>query len=372
MRERIEEINIMRGLAIFGIVLLHVSAYFLSTANAGFTVFKVGLTLNQLVRFSLPMFLMISGFGLAYNFDKKVAFGPFIVRRLKSVFVPYVVWSLIYFLFYIFYLKKIPVGIKVTGLESVNFDWTATVLIFLKNLLFGWNYVHLYFVVLIFQIYPFTINRITKIKNLRLALGIGFILYLLLMIYLFYFRKLTGNIFLDIFVKYYWEMFVSWYFYFLFGLVAGIRFDEFRIFAERNFTIISLGYFVTSLLVVAEAFLTEPANIGKLTSLRVTVLLNTVPAILFYFKLSQVIKRLMPRVFRFFRSLGDLSFGVYFVHLMILAVASGELAKAMPKLFSFNRTLFLMVLFIATLAGSIAFVKITEKLPLRGLLNGKK
>lgn len=173
MRDRLEEINIMRGIAIFGIVLLHVTAYFLGTANTDYLVFKAGLTLNQLMRFSLPMFLVISGFALAYNFNKRIEFKPFIRKRLKSIFLPYVMWSFIYFLFYIVYLKKIPVGVKVTGIESINLDGLNIVLIFLKNLLFGWNYVHLYFVVLIFQfylIYPFIMNRLVKVKNFKIVL----------------------------------------------------------------------------------------------------------------------------------------------------------------------------------------------------------
>ncbi|MDA8226982.1 MAG: acyltransferase family protein [Desulfitobacterium hafniense] len=65
MKEKIEEIIFLRGLAIIGIVLLHVTAYFLTPANSDFLVYKISLVLNQVVRFTLPMFLVISGFGLA-------------------------------------------------------------------------------------------------------------------------------------------------------------------------------------------------------------------------------------------------------------------------------------------------------------------
>ncbi len=377
MRKSIEEITIMRGFAILGIVLLHVTSYTLGSAGTSLTAFKVGLTLNQLVRFSLPLFLVISGFSLACNYDRSAGlnFTSFVGKRIKAVFVPYLFWSLVYFLFYVIILEKVPVGVKVTGLDSLSLNRLAFVTVFLKNLLFGWNYVHLYFVILIFQfylIYPFVIRKLSGSRFQKPILIVSVIAYACLLVYLFYFRKPTGNFIFDIFVRYYWQMLISWYIYFLFGLTIVIHFQEFKNLNCRNFTGITLIYLATSLLVVIESFLYGPANLGKLTSLRASVFLNTIPAIFFYFRLSHILKTTAPKILGFLMHLGHKSFGVYLVHLLVLANTTSILNKALPGIFNFNRTSFTLVLFVITLLGSLALVQIISYVPYGHLLVGRK
>lgn len=76
MKHKIEEITFLRGISILGIVLLHVTAYFLVDSLRDNPIFKVNLVLNQLVRYSLPMFIVISGFSLTYsdNLQGELAF----------------------------------------------------------------------------------------------------------------------------------------------------------------------------------------------------------------------------------------------------------------------------------------------------------
>lgn len=100
MRPRIKGIEYMRGIGMVGVVGIHVGSQYLGynpTPNlqllAAYEIFT---------RFAVPVFFFISAFGLFYNLDltQKFSFGKFLKRRIKTVGIPYVVWSLVYLLEY--------------------------------------------------------------------------------------------------------------------------------------------------------------------------------------------------------------------------------------------------------------------------------
>lgn len=378
MKPRIEEMTIIKGTAISGIVLLHVTAYFLSPTNSQLRVFDVSLILNQWVRVFLPMFLIISGFGLAYNYGSYSSFNTmqFIVRKSREILIPYTIWSLFYFLFYLLIINKIPIGTKVIALEATHLQWKVLVPVFLKNLLFGWNYVHLYFVILIFQFYflfPWLIAWLKRTKHQQGYLIIGFIIYLLLIIYLSKFRTITGNPFNDLFVRYYWETFVAWYFYFLWGVVIGLNFEAFVKLAAEHYVKTLFFYLITLALVLFEAISTPANQIGNLTSLRTTVLLNTIPGLFFFFIVSRALIKRKSMLAGYLKSIADVSFGIYFVHLAIIFLLSNFLMGIFPSLFGFSRVIFVPILFLGTLGLSYVVVKAIGKVSIVSrLLFGRK
>ncbi|KNZ69792.1 hypothetical protein Tfer_1611 [Thermincola ferriacetica] len=377
MQQKVEEIALMRGLAIMGIVLLHVTAYFLVAERADFLSFKLALVLNQSVRFCLPLFLIISGFGLAYNYRKTgdIKLSRFFTKRFNKVFIPYIIWSVVYFGFYLTVLGKIPNDAKIMDFNSFSANWAEIGLIFTKNLLFGRNYVHLYFVILIVQfylLYPFLIKRLSKFRDHTVILLMAFFAYLLLMVYFFHFRKLTGIYLVDWFVKYYWKTFVAWYFYFLLGLSMGLRLDTFQRFAEKYFVASGIFYLVTLALVVAEAFLHPPYDIGRLTSLRVSVLLNTLAAVPFFFKSLNMLKDKLRLPVGILEQMGNNSFGIYFIHLVVIYFFSTIMCYYAPGLFSFYRTSFIISLFLVSILFSLLAVKLFNRLPFGHLLTGVK
>ena len=62
------------------------------------------MLLEVLSRYSVPAFFFISGYGLFYTYalDKPFAYWSFIKKRLTSIGVPYVIWSLLYSAVYSF------------------------------------------------------------------------------------------------------------------------------------------------------------------------------------------------------------------------------------------------------------------------------
>jgi len=49
----------------------------------------VAIFLNQIARFAVPMFFMISGFVLELNYDGNTGFWQYLKKRFSRIFIPY-------------------------------------------------------------------------------------------------------------------------------------------------------------------------------------------------------------------------------------------------------------------------------------------
>lgn len=79
--------------------MIHVSAATLLHAPEHTLGFRAAGLVNQWSRFALPAFVLITGAGLFYNYGQQTDFSVkrYFVRRLKSLGIPYLFWSLVYF-----------------------------------------------------------------------------------------------------------------------------------------------------------------------------------------------------------------------------------------------------------------------------------
>lgn len=140
-QERWPVFDELRGLAIVGVIAIHAASH-----DAG----KVATTAHywmlaaqtMLGRFAVPSFLIISGFFVSYyESGGGDDIRNMMFRRLQRVVPPYLVWSSVYFLMFL------PEGVHLARQPGV---------IFLERLVTGTNYYHLYFIVLVIQMYLLT------------------------------------------------------------------------------------------------------------------------------------------------------------------------------------------------------------------------
>ena len=108
-RKEIEELYYIRGLAALGILIIHATGSFAVLSEYGSRAMYVGVFLNQFFRFGSPVFMMVSGLVLFYNYRSFDEFSTkrFYKKKLKYIFLPYTIWSTIYFL-YAHYVNNIP------------------------------------------------------------------------------------------------------------------------------------------------------------------------------------------------------------------------------------------------------------------------
>ena len=95
---RHEDLDWVRTVSAVSVVLLHASSSFVNRYSS-LRVLGVSpaLLCNQITRFAVPVFFMLSGLGLGLS-KRPMKLPDFWLRRLRKLAVPYVIWSLFYFL----------------------------------------------------------------------------------------------------------------------------------------------------------------------------------------------------------------------------------------------------------------------------------
>lgn len=136
MQARLQVFDILRVLATLAVIGIHVSADYASTSWGG-------LLFNQVVRFSVPMFIIISGFLLYYqeiSSSRPESTGTFYRKRFSKILWPYVIWTVLYTLMTQYLLHTWP-------------DQSVLLAAVGKHLIWGTGAYHLYFMVIIIQCY---------------------------------------------------------------------------------------------------------------------------------------------------------------------------------------------------------------------------
>lgn len=159
-KPRLAAIEYIRGISMMGVIGIHVGSQYLSNPTANphlIALFEI------FTRFSVPIFFFISAFGLFYNLDIHAPFDArhFYVRRIKTVLIPYLVWSVFYILH-----DSLLYG---TGLPSPFY--------FCGLLFFGSAKYQLYFLVILLWFYLLMPLWIALVRRLTLR-GLGVLLVL--------------------------------------------------------------------------------------------------------------------------------------------------------------------------------------------------
>lgn len=137
--------DILRILAGFGVVLIHVTDPFLmyppyfGTAGSSWWIVNV---INASFRFSVPAFIMISGF-LLLDPDRKDSFETFYKKRFARVGIPFLFWLVMYFIW-----------IKILGFTVTPFTiFTSLISVNLQHLYFLYIIIELYFISPLFIVF---------------------------------------------------------------------------------------------------------------------------------------------------------------------------------------------------------------------------
>jgi probable poly-beta-1,6-N-acetyl-D-glucosamine export protein len=289
LSKRDESFDFFRGITIIAVVAIHVNSVF-SSYNS-----NVLLLYRQSLNFAVPVFLFISGYFLSNKkIDSFEEYKRFLTHRLSRVLIPYLFWSIL---------------ILSSGI-IISHDFNIKRIVF--KLLTGGALVPYYFIILIVQFYLLTpmFHHINKISH-------GFILIIAINILSLLFSYITrlyyGSVFSSLVV--YAMPFYMWIVFYEFGVLYR-NFDRYRI-SNRKATLIVLLIAFSLVLSLFEAkyIILKYDNLGvALSAVKFSSFLYSGCFIAGFLYIRQKVNK-WPNIMV---SLGNYSFGIYLIHMLVI------------------------------------------------------
>lgn len=283
-RDKLLELDYMRFIACFAVMIVHISATGVTDYIHGSFPNIVMTLLNRSLKFTTPIFIFLSGVTGFYGYrNKEFKYFEFIKKRLKNVLIPYLTWCTIY---YIVYIKM--------GYYSWNIKF------FLKSVMQGTMSYHLYFVIIIIQLYllgPLFYNLVKKSKNRVLLLVISAVITCLCVEYIRF--HLSDRIFL------------KYMFFYMFGIFVTLEYENYTSWLKKNSVLAIVGYVIIGLAYTLVSYYDM-----KIYSF-VWFLFSTV-SILFVYLVGLILKDKLQKIYSFIKIFGQSSYYIYLMHPIIL------------------------------------------------------
>ncbi len=215
----------LKGLSILAVIGLHLLTFVPPQKVFQFPTNFIFFTFNQALRFCVPVFIFLSGFGLSLKYQNQpLNLKHFYISRLSKLLPLYLLWSA----YYLFLSELIKPWWKVLETGPI---W--------KILLLGWSDYHLYFVSVILQLYllyPLLIKLAKKFVKPLLVLSF------LSQLGAYAYFSFASNPPPDQIQN---TLFLTWIFYFVFGIyLASIK----RFISSKlSFILLFIGIFFSIL-----------------------------------------------------------------------------------------------------------------------------
>ncbi len=344
MKKRIEEADYIKGIAMLGVIFIHVSANSLRPFDS-LTDGGLFFIINQLGRFSVPVFFMLSGLFLFYRYYDNESFPikSFYKKRTMYIVIPYLVWSFAYLL----YGNMIhPETSPHTGKQVI------------EAIFFGGSYYHLYFLIVMVQFYlllPVLVWAFRKIGGLTL---VSVTLLLTVVAQSMTWWEVTQNIsWLQSYTENAMNYFHLWLFYFCLGGWIGQQGDRIQSLMNKiPFPAVALLFLTSTVVMLFESLARKHTGFFNYS-----VIFYSVTSLVFWFQVTSKWKA------SWLHTLGRFSFGLYLIHPMLLNFFSKVSLKFLPEAswieFGF--------VFIAVTLLSLVFARLIKKLPFSHLILGK-
>jgi len=316
---------------------------------------------------AVPLFLCISGCVLALHYSGEYSVASFYQRRMQTILLPYIIFSLLYML--------VPAGTPaVFGQWAIPSPEEAVF-----NLLTGSGYYHLWFFLLIIQFYLLYPLIIALYDAYAAEVRQEHIVAAALIVQILWSAgaHAGGAVFGQIWYALLIRVFLSHIFYFTLGIYAARHYGAIAsvVRAIQGRAILALALAATA----GISLLWVPAfiNAGSFDAIPPSVFIIQRIVEPFYYLLlfillyaaAGLLAQSTHAVPLFLQTLGDRSYGVYLVHAFVttmIIMALGSLGVG------WGDWIFYPVLFVSVVAVSTAGVGLLRRLPHGDLVTGSR
>lgn len=285
----LEHNNLLRGIAIIAVVTIHFFAGFPGIYSASSPNSWLYVAIDQLSRFSVPLFIALSGYGFWHKFqDKPISYFSYIKRQATKLLPLYLVVSIISYTIFIF----IPHW-RVAGTP----DSLAI------QLITGRADYHLYFVPMIFQFYILFPLLRAIVRKFRWS---SLIISAIFQLFLYQLLSNPPSFLATDQQQYIW--FFSWIFYFILGMhLSSITRSP------------KITTFITAIILISSSISLIKQGIDPIVALRFT----SIPVFLFATTTILTLTTSVPKLksnklTNIIAKIGASSYPIYLFHTLIL------------------------------------------------------
>ena len=319
----------LRFWAILAVIMIHSTAPFLYKPIGN--EFLAGNVLDSLSRFAVPLFLLISG---ALLLHKDEPLSVFLKKRAAKIIIPFLVWSFIYYLY------------KRNILFTLDFE-KFHIRDFLKLFITGNVYYHLWYIYLIVFVYLF----IPVLRKVVQNTPTNILLYYVILSFILENGYLIGTSYLHISPKIYFSGFSGYVSYLILGYLIFHR----DLFLNKRGMIYTLG--ILSLIVTFTGTYLSSLSFGRYHPyfykyLSFNVLIYTIFIVV-------LISHTNKNIFKITRSISEVSFTMYFVHIIF-----SKYFQQYLNAFDLQPSLYIIALFGLTVIASYLFSLLISKIPI--------
>lgn len=341
---RFPELDFVRAIAVIAVVAIHVTSITLTKMSPDQFTFFTSVILNQLSRFCVPAFLVVSGV-LAFHSYKRNSYTQLIKGKIKDLIVPYVVWTILGLLLFL----------------SFSSNYKGIIMIFLTG---NGPFYQLYYIPLLFQMFVFLPLIIKLAGNKKIVISILFINILMyvgyqtLLVRAVFSKELMGSA-----SSILQSSFVVWMSYFCLGVFAAQYYSKLIEFVKSKPTALFVAiYAMSAIALITDSYLGFGIDeqMELLGYFRLTVMIYS------FASMALLVKLGMTYTLKPITSLYRNSFGIYLIHVAVIKVIF------MLSSMFFSNLLFIMLSTLLTLIVSYWCVELIKMTPISLLLLGQK
>lgn len=285
-RDKLYELDYIRFIACLAVMIVHITATGVTGYVHGSLPHLVTLLVNKSLKFTTPIFIFLSGVTSFYSYRKKeFKYFSFLKRRLSKVLVAYLLWCIIY------YLAYIKIG---------YYTWDNKFLI--TSILQGTMSYHLYFVIIIVQMYivgPAFYHLLKSSDKKAAILLVAAVITLLSAEFIRF--ELSDRLFLKYIVFY------------MLGIYVTLERESFVSLIERRKTYVVVGYFATGLAYTVVSYY-------DMSITTFVWFFYSLSSVFFVYYVGQIMKEVFSKNYSFIKLFGQSSYYIYLMHPLVLTV----------------------------------------------------
>ncbi len=295
MKRKITEVSVFEFFLCIFVILIHLLSEGVNVFPKWSVLSIVFFTVTRLLTFAVPAFVFTSALKLFYKFsERKFSYMPFLVDRIKKIYLPYIVMVIVYYVVFIY------------AFHIYEFNPVSLI----KYILNGDLSAQFYFIVLIMQFYLLMPFWILLSKNKNKVFNIVIV---------------TISIICSVAVRvilsgedYAHKIFPSYLVFWVLGMYAGMYYNKFIRFLSRSRLMIYAGWLIFAILHCVTSYMEYGGIINNFLPTIFVVFFCLFSTFGFYQYAYGLTESLESRGKGFFISISGASYSIYLVHCLII------------------------------------------------------